>query len=90
MAVPLDDAEELVAEHELTASGRDPEETLGDLAVGAADADLEWAQRHLAWVNVVGADLGDSRRPGLTGPREERQRHARRTAPSEADATSTR
>ena len=42
VAVPLDPAEELVAEHEhVLAVRRDAEVALGDLPVGAADADLE-------------------------------------------------
>ena len=45
--VALDPAEQLVAEHEpVLAVGRDAEQALGDLAVGAADADLERAHEH--------------------------------------------
>ena len=46
VAVALDPAEELVAEHEqLVALGRYAEQPLGDLPVGTADADLERPHR---------------------------------------------
>ena len=56
MAVALDDAEQLVPEHERAAVGGHAEEALGDLAVGAADADLEHAQQHA----VAGSGSGTS------------------------------
>ena len=49
VAVALDDAEELVAEHQRVAARRSyAEDALGDLAVGAADADLQGAEEDLA------------------------------------------
>ena len=67
MAVPLDPAEELVPEHEhVLAVRRDAEVALGDLSVGAADADLERPHRHLALAHRLRRDVGDARR---TAPR---------------------
>ena len=58
--VALDDAEELVAEDEpLAPARRHAEQPLGDLAVGAADADLERAQEHLAGPGRGVGDLRD-------------------------------
>ena len=60
MTVALDHAEQLVAEHEPVAVvRRDPEGALGDLAIGAADADLQRPQEHLARAGPRVRHLGD-------------------------------
>ena len=65
MAVAVDDAEQLVTEHELGVTvGRHAEHALGDLPVGAAHADLEHTQQQLAGARVRARQLGDMRRPG--------------------------
>ncbi len=62
MAVALDDAEELVAEHQaLAAFGGHAEAALGDLAVRAADAHLERPQQELARGRARIGQLGDRR-----------------------------
>jgi hypothetical protein len=57
-----------------------------DAAVGAADADLERPDDDPALSALV-RDLGDASRPRAARLRDERERHARSTAPSEAEAT---
>ena len=61
-------------DHEpLLALGRDPEQTVVDLAVGAADADLEHAHEHLARAGRRRLELLDpgraARRPGVDDER---------------------
>ena len=71
--VALDDAEQLVAEHEpLLAFGRHAEQPLGDLAVGPADADLERAQQQLAAGCLRLGDVGDLGRVRLARRGDER------------------
>ena len=73
-------AEQLVTEDEVAvAVGRDTERALGDLAVRAADADLERAQAHGAGRAGRRRDRADPRRAGPAGRREERL-HGRRAA----------
>ena len=83
MAVPLDPAEELVPEHEhVLAVRRDAEVALGDLPVGAADADLERPHRHLALAHRLLRDVGDARRLRLAGRDDERLHQAAVRPPS--------
>ncbi len=63
MPVALDEAEQLVTEHEWRALlRRDSEESLGDLPVGPADTDLQHSNRHLAGERTHIRDFGDPRR----------------------------
>ena len=56
MSVPLDDAEELMTEHEQVVTfRRHAEEAFGDLPVGAADADLERPHQHLTLAGAARA-----------------------------------
>src|SRR3954451_16100332 len=81
--VPLDDGERLVPEHEQPlVLGCDPEQALGDLPVGAADADLERADEHLALTRVHAGDVLDARRVRLPGLRDEREHYAAVRPPS--------
>ncbi len=95
MPVGVDDAEQLVAEHELRAAvGRHAEDALGDLSIGAADADLQYAQEQLAVARAHGGNVGDMCRPGGAWSGDEplhRQLECgSSTAPSEAELTSAR
>jgi hypothetical protein len=89
VAVLGDDRQHLVPEHERPVVRRDAEEAVRDLAVGAADADLERPQDDRPRRPVVG-HLADARRARAAGLRHERERHARSTAPSDADVTCAR
>ena len=74
VAVALDDGEELVTEHEAATLRRGPEMPVRDLAVGAADADLERPDDDVALGALV-RDLRDARRPGPARLGDERERH---------------
>ena len=90
VAVALHAGEQLVAEHELLlALRRGPEQALVDLAVGAADADAQRPQQHLAAAGRDVGDLLDRRRVRRAG-RGEQGDHGRSTAPSEAEPTCAR
>ena len=90
MPAALDAGEQLVAEHEpLRALGRRAEVALVHLAVGAADADAQRAQQHLAGVRARVGDLLERGRARLAGADGERD-HGRSTAPSEAEPTCAR
>ena len=63
MPVALDEAEQLVTEHEWRALlGRHSEESFGDLPVGPADTDFQHSNRHLAGERTHIRDFGDPRR----------------------------
>ena len=98
--VTLDPSEELVPEHQLAlVVGRDAEVAVRDLAVGAAHADFQHADRHAVSRRL--RHVGDVRRADRARPSDERL-HLRRgqaahacmvsrsTAPSEAEPTSSR
>jgi hypothetical protein len=94
VTVALDGGEQLVTEHEpLLAVRRDSEQSLGDLAIGAADADLERPQQHLVRLRPRVRHLFDARRVRDARNRDERVHQpgrVPRTAPSEAEPTSAR
>ena len=72
--VPLDDGEGLVAEHEQRLIlGWDPEVAFRDLAVGAANADLERADEYFALACLYGRNVLDMRRSCFAGLRDERE-----------------
>ena len=74
MPVALDDGERLVAEHQrLLAFGRDAEDPVGDLPVGAADPDLERPQEHLALARLERWHLLDTGRIARAGIDDERE-----------------
>ena len=92
MPVALDPAEQLVPEHQRVAARRsNAEVAVDDLAIRAADADLDDAEQHGVVRSGGLGDVGDVRRAGRAGLRDERLHQppgVRRTAPSEADPTS--
>jgi len=72
LPVALDDAEQLVTEHELGVTiGWHAEHAFGDLSVGAAHTDLEHPQQQLARVRMHRRHLGDVRRVGNPGTGDE-------------------
>ena len=72
-----------MAEHEqLVTLGRDAEEPLGDLPVGAADADLERPDRHLALPYHRLRDVHDACGVRLAGTDDERLHQAAVSPPS--------
>src|SRR5207302_6901984 len=89
VAITLDDSERLVAEHErVLVVGRDPEETVHDLAIGPAHADLEHAHGHLTGGDRRRRHVLDARGARTAGLDDERLH--RRTAPSDAGPTRAR
>src|SRR5262245_26547099 len=73
VTVSLDDAQRLVPEHQQSlVPGWDPEEPFRDLAVGAADADLQRADEHLALACFCAWNLFDACRVRTTRLRDER------------------
>jgi len=73
MPVALDEAEQLVTEHERRILlRRDTEESLGDLPVGPADTDFQHSNRHLPGERTHIGDFGDPRRARPPWLRDER------------------
>jgi sugar lactone lactonase YvrE len=76
VAVAVDDREQLVAEDQfLRPVGRDPEQAFRDLAIGAADADLEHAQADT--VRRRFGDVADARRVRPAGLGDEAEHQPR-------------